>query len=188
MGETCGRISIVLSSTAIADPHAQSPEREADKAPDNTALLTLVCLLRVAATALVACSFARAAWRVRGEPWDLAFVAGSCAVLAALFWCLRRAERLTPASPAEERRRLQVAVWALSTALSCAFAYRISLLMPIALVIVIWCMTSIVVLMGFYMLVLFKDQQYEALDDVDCDAAAGDGQALKKINNSDELV
>jgi hypothetical protein len=94
-------------------------------------------------------------------------------------------------APRCERRRLHFAVWALSAALSCAFAYRVSLLMPAALVVLVWCMTSFVVLFGFYMLVhCNKDhQQYQSVDDIDCDAA-GDGNKplMKKIGLSEGMV
>ncbi|CAD6272668.1 unnamed protein product [Miscanthus lutarioriparius] len=112
---------------------------------------------------------------------DLAFVVFTYADLAALFWCARRVERLAAAAASsspglvrerdERRRRLQVAVWVLSTALSCAFAYRVSLIMPPALVLVVWAMASSVVLVGFYVLVLCEDQGYYRLLE-----SAGDGE------------
>ncbi|CAN6358752.1 unnamed protein product [Urochloa humidicola] len=130
---------------------------------------------------------------VRDRPLDLAFVVFSYADLAAIFLCLRRAERLPREEPSpdggkgHERRRLQLAVWTLSTALSCAFAYRVSLIMPAVLVVVVWSMTLFVVIVGFFVLVLHKDQGYRALE--------GDGDAgeckglLKKIGNGgNELV
>ncbi|RLN31195.1 uncharacterized protein C2845_PM05G25870 [Panicum miliaceum] len=98
--------------------------------------------------------------QVRDRPRDLAFLAFAYADLAALFLCLRRAERL-PREPSpeegadEQRRRLQLVVWTLSAALSCAFAYRVSLLiMPPVLVVAVWSMTSFVAVVGFFVLVL----------------------------------
>ncbi|XP_072148381.1 uncharacterized protein [Setaria viridis] len=150
-----------------SDANTQSAEAAAEKEPtSSSALLVLVSLIvRVAAIAVVSCSLARSAWLARGDLWDLAFIAGAGAVLAALFWCLRQAERLTPGSSAVERWRLKAAVWFLSTVLSCAFAYRVSLVMLPALVVLIWCMTSLVVLAGFVMLVLCncKDYKYQCL-------------------------
>ncbi|CAN6358748.1 unnamed protein product [Urochloa humidicola] len=143
--------------------------------------------LRVAAAALVGYSLAATAWRVRHDPQEFAFVAGCCVLLAALLVCLRWAERLTPGSPAVERRRLQAAVWFLSTVLSCAFAYRVSLVMPAAPVILIWCMTTFVVLAGFFVLVLCscKGQQYhQCLDEAD----TSDAKPFDKIRHTDGLV
>ncbi|CAN6326877.1 unnamed protein product [Urochloa humidicola] len=100
--------------------------------------------------------------------------------LAAIFLCLRRAERLPREKPSpdggegHERRRLQLAVWTLSTALSCAFAYRVSLIMPAVLVVVVWSMTLFVVIVGFFVLVLHKDRGYRALE--------GDGCWIDHVN------
>ncbi|KAG2616794.1 hypothetical protein PVAP13_3NG176773 [Panicum virgatum] len=95
---------------------------------------------------------------VRDRPRDLAFLAFAYADLAALFLCLRRAERLprepSPEEGAQERRRLQLVVWTLSAALSCAFTYRVSLVMPPVLAVAVWSMTSVVVVVGFFVLVL----------------------------------
>ncbi|XP_062179552.1 uncharacterized protein LOC133884221 [Phragmites australis] len=170
-----------------ADLHAESPEpADLEKAPPHGALRGLgIACLRAALLALTTYSLAVTAWRARHEPRDLALVVGACAVLAALCLCLRRAERITPASPAGERWWVQLAVWALSTALSLAFAHRVAALMPPALAVVVWCMTSVVVLAGFYMLMLCKDRQYQAQEDVDCCDA--DGMAFKKMSPADEL-
>ncbi|GJM94792.1 hypothetical protein PR202_ga11471 [Eleusine coracana subsp. coracana] len=153
---------VVLS---VANAHTQSPSEPAadhqEQASHHGALVVLGHLTRALAFAAVTYSFAVTAWQARRDGGDAAFVVGAYAALAALLLFLRRAEQLTPASPAWERRRLQAAVWALSTALSCAFAYRVSLLMPAALVVLVWCMTSFVALMGFYMLVLCKYQQHQ---------------------------
>ncbi|KAG2616786.1 uncharacterized protein LOC120664306 [Panicum virgatum] len=176
------------AATAAADPRAQPPEQEADDQAAARLQRACAACLRAAALLLVGYSFAVTAWRSRHEPRDLAFVTGSCALLAALLACLRRAESLTPASPAGERRLLQASVWALSTALSCAFAYRVAAVMPPVLAALVWCMTASVVLTGFFMLVLCKDQQqYQAMDNVDRDAA-GEGKQLDKISTADELV
>ncbi|TVU17162.1 hypothetical protein EJB05_33178, partial [Eragrostis curvula] len=177
--KTCGSL-VAVTPAAVAGNDPQSQE------PNNIAGVVLSCL-GAATLALATYSFVVATWQVRHEPRDLAFVAGAYAALAALFLCLRRAENLTPDSPAAERRRLHFAVWALSTALSCAFAYRVSLLMPAALVIIIWCMTAFVVVMGFYLLVLCscKDLHDQGLDDV----AVGEREPfIKKTRPTDEIV
>ncbi|KAL6608317.1 hypothetical protein ACP70R_041380 [Stipagrostis hirtigluma subsp. patula] len=185
--------SIVVAAIAGADADARStePEHEQQAPLDVGARLQLACgaCLRAAALVLVAYSLAAAAWRARREPRDLAFVAGAGAALGALLLCLRRAERLTPASPAGEWRRVRAAVWALTTALSCAFAYRVAAVMPPALAAVVWCMTALVVLAGFFMLVLCTDQQYRGLDeDLDCDAAGDRKPFNSRITIVDELV
>ncbi|XP_040380507.1 uncharacterized protein LOC102711263 [Oryza brachyantha] len=112
--------------------------------------------LHLAALAFVACAFVQTAGRAarHDDPWDLAFVVAAYANLAALFAVLRRAEALTPESPARERRRLLRAAWALSTVLSCTFAYRVARIMPAAMAVAVWAMTASLVAGGFYLLVL----------------------------------
>ncbi|CAD6334451.1 unnamed protein product [Miscanthus lutarioriparius] len=166
-------------SSRLALLHHTSDDTTAnDGSPLALALDLLPALPALLFGLLLACSLVRR--QVHGDRPrdDLAFVAFAYADLAALFWCARRVERLTAAAPSpgpvrerdERRRRLQVAVWVLSTALSCAFAYRVSLIMPPALVLLVWAMASFVVLIGFYVLVLCEDQGYRLVE------AAGDGE------------
>lgn len=181
---------MATKSTVTGNAAAKSlgPEEAEPPASPLSARLQGVCAacLRVAAAVVVSYSLAVTAWRVRHEPQDLAFVAVASSLLAALLVCLRRAERLTLDSPAGERRRVQAALWALSTALSCAFAYRVAAVMPPPLAVIVWCMTAFVALTGLCLLVLCKDQQYQALHD---DDAAGDRNASAKISPpTDELV
>ncbi|CAN6340833.1 unnamed protein product [Urochloa humidicola] len=173
----------------------QSPEPEAAEQPDMSPFparhlqRAFGHCLRFAAAILVCYNFVSTAWRVRHDPRELAFVAAAGSLLAALLACLRRAERLSPDSPAGERRRVQAAVWSISTLLSCAFAYRVAAIMPPLLAALVWSMTVVVVLAGLFLLVLCGDQQqYQAvLDDIKCDPA-GDGKHFKKINPADALV
>ncbi|CAN6349873.1 unnamed protein product [Urochloa humidicola] len=190
---------IAIAPTAVvadAQTLKQSPEPEAAEQPQPVTAPFPARLqrafghcLRAAAAILVCYTFASTAWRVRHDPRELAFVAAASALLAALLACLRRAERLTPASPAGEKRRVQAAVWAISAAVSCAFAYRVVAIMPPLLAALVWFMTAVVVLAGLFLLVLCRDQQqqYQALDDSNCDPA-GDGKHFEKINRADALV
>ncbi|CAL4902652.1 unnamed protein product [Urochloa decumbens] len=195
MENPSSRIAIALTAAVIADAQRLklSPEPEAAEQPVMARFPAHLqrafghCL-RFAAAVLVCYNFAATAWRVRHEPWELAFVAAASSLLAALLLCLRRAERLSPDSPEGERRRVQAAMWAISAALSCAFAYRVAAIMPPLLAALVWFMTAFVVLAGLFLLVLCRDQrQYQALDDVECDPA-GDGKDLEKIKPADALV
>ncbi|TVU17175.1 hypothetical protein EJB05_33192, partial [Eragrostis curvula] len=174
MDSACRVVAIVPA--ACADTNKHSTE---EASHSHSSLLVLMC---AASLGLTTYSFAVAAWRARHHPGDVAFVVGAYVALAALFLCLRRVERLTPDSPAADRRRLHVMVWALSTSLSCAFAYRVSLIMPAALVVVIWSMTSFVVLMGFYLLVLCNCNAQP--DDVGCEAVGDSEPFIKKTSET----
>ncbi|KAF0920106.1 hypothetical protein E2562_033354 [Oryza meyeriana var. granulata] len=140
--------------------------------------------LHLAALAFLACAFVQTAGRARArrDPWDLAFVVTAYAELAALFVVLRRAERLTPESPAQERRRLLRRAWALSTALSCTFAYRVARIMPAAMAVAVWAMTASVVAGGLYLLVLNDGHGSE-----DCHVVDDGKSAFHKIP-ADEMV
>ncbi|CAN6358749.1 unnamed protein product [Urochloa humidicola] len=186
MDKTSSRVALVVPAPA-ADPHHAQPEPEEAQARRRRAALAIACVSRVVVIALMASSVAPMAWRARRDPVELIVVAGPCALLAALFVCIHRAERLAPDSPPGERRRLHVAGWVLSTLIIYLSAYQISRGMPAALAIAVWSVMSVIVLAGFYMLVLRKDQQYQELDGVD--AVAGDGKAaFKTARPTDDLV
>ena len=136
----------------------------------------------------MASSVAPSAWRARRDPVELAVVAGPCALLAAIFVCIHRAERLAPGSAPGEMRRLHVAVWVLGTLIWCLLAYQVSRAMPAAMAIAVCFVVFFLVLAGFYMLVLRQDQQYQDLDGVDRDATAGECEAFKTARPTDELV
>ncbi|BAH92974.1 uncharacterized protein [Oryza sativa Japonica Group] len=133
-----------------------------------------------AITMLVATAVtAQAAYRARREPWDLAFVLFAYADLGLLFLCLSMYERLPP--PLEEiqkgdsgddgaavRRRLKMAVWALSTALSVAFAWRVAAVMPApAMRAAVWGMTSTVAVAGFYLLFVYRPVTISSYSEMD---------------------
>uniref|UniRef100_A0A0E0KZ85 Uncharacterized protein n=1 Tax=Oryza punctata TaxID=4537 RepID=A0A0E0KZ85_ORYPU len=135
-----------------------------------------------AITMLVATAVtAQAAYRARRAPLDVAFVLFSYADLALLFLCLSMYERLPP--PLEEvqegdsgdgaavrRRRswLKMAAWALSTALSVAFAWRVAAVMPApALKAAVWGMTSTVAVAGLYLLFVYRPVAIPSYSEMD---------------------
>ncbi|KAL5231273.1 hypothetical protein ABZP36_030049 [Zizania latifolia] len=151
------------------------PSSEAEQAGGELLQQACSACLRLAVLVVATFVFAQTALSTRSDPWELAFVVTAYGTLAVLFGVLRRAELLTPASPAWERRRLLFAAWALSTALSCAFAYRIARIMPFAMAVAVWAMTASVVAGGFYLLVLNGGRVSE-----DCHVDDG-GSSFQKI-------
>uniref|UniRef100_A0A0E0KZ88 Uncharacterized protein n=1 Tax=Oryza punctata TaxID=4537 RepID=A0A0E0KZ88_ORYPU len=162
---------------------AGNANSSAPAAPVHLQVWCRACL-HLAALAFLACAFVQTAGRARHHPWDLAFVVAAYANLAALFVVLRRAERLTPESPDDERRWLQRAAWALSTVLSCLFAYRVARIMPPAMAVAVWAMTATVVAGGLYFLVLNDGGRRS---EEDCHVADDGKLAFQKIP-TDEMV
>lgn len=96
--------------------------------------------------------------RSRHDPGMLAFVILSYVNLLLLYWCLDRLEMLGPNSPPERRKRLQVAIWVLATALNLALAWRVADVMPWALAVAAWSMAAFVAVAGFYGLFIYEDE------------------------------
>ncbi|RLM73183.1 hypothetical protein C2845_PM15G22250 [Panicum miliaceum] len=84
----------------LADPHrAQPAEPPAEEAQARRRRLLRVAVITVMAHR-----------PQRRDPVELAFVAGPCALLAAVFVCIHRAERIAPGSAPGEMRRLEALV------------------------------------------------------------------------------
>ncbi|OEL17498.1 hypothetical protein BAE44_0021481 [Dichanthelium oligosanthes] len=113
------------------------------------------CALNLALFLAVTVSFAGAAYRARHRPRDLAFVAAAYYLLALLLCCVAQLEllRADPAAGEAHRRRVVLAVWAVSVALSATFASRVAEAMPLlALKLAVWGVTVIFLGLGFYLL------------------------------------
>ncbi|CAL9126009.1 uncharacterized protein LOC135616098 [Musa acuminata AAA Group] len=95
-------------------------------------------------------SAANAAYRSLHDPSSLAFVAFTYADLTLIFLCLERFEKRGAGGTPREKKLLKAAVWALVTALTFAFAWRVARMMPRVLAAVVWTMAGSVALGGFY--------------------------------------
>ncbi|CAN6358751.1 unnamed protein product [Urochloa humidicola] len=198
MDRTSSRIALLVPAHAddphTAQPPAEPPAEETQAARRiRRALSAVVFLSRVAVIGLIAYGNAPSAWRARGDPMELAAVVAPCALLAALFVCQHRAERLTPESPPGERRLLNAAVWVLAVLNVCLVGYQAPQALQEALVITGLFMMCVVVPMGFYILLVAlrrrrRGQQYQELEGVDGDAAVGDGKAFKAPRPAEDLV
>ncbi|OEL33770.1 hypothetical protein BAE44_0005214 [Dichanthelium oligosanthes] len=135
------------------------------------------CALALVFFLAVTGNFAFAAYRARHSPRDLAFVLVAYFLLALLVCCVARLEQLRrdPAAAARvgERRCFRIAVWVVSVALANTFASRVTDALPgLALKLVVWGVTAVVLGLGYYSLFFSKDDAERC-----CGAELGRGQA-----------
>ncbi|KAJ1282253.1 hypothetical protein BS78_03G037700 [Paspalum vaginatum] len=112
----------------------------------------------------VAGSFAAAAYRARRSPRDLAFVLVAYYLLALLTCCVAKLEQLRrrdgEGGGEPERRRVRLAVWAVSVALVNTFATLVADEMPgLALKLAVWGLSVSVLALGFYLIFCRKDAE-----------------------------
>ncbi|KAJ1257968.1 hypothetical protein BS78_10G037300 [Paspalum vaginatum] len=105
-------------------------------------------LLAKLGVGVLTCNSAVVAYRSRGDPGALAFVALAYAALLLLLYFLRRFERARPG----DRGGAKAAVWALSTLLTAMFAARVALLMPPAVGVGVWAVAAATAGGGFWAL------------------------------------
>ncbi|CAL4902647.1 unnamed protein product [Urochloa decumbens] len=197
MDKTSSRIALLVPAP-VDDPHsaqpAEPPAEEAKAGRTRRALSAVVFLSSVAVIGLIAYGTAPLAWRARHDPVELARVVAPCALLAALFVCQHRAERLTPESPPGERWLLHAAHWVLTAVIIWLQWYQSPQALQEALVLTGLFVMCVVVPMGFCVLLAVclrrrRDQQYQELDGaVDGDATAGDGKDFKAARPTEDLV
>lgn len=112
----------------------------------------------------VTAAFALAVYRARRSPRDLAFVIVAYYLLAFLACCVAKLEQLRRRDNAPvvvaERRRVRIAVWAVSVALGNTFASRVADAVPgLALKLAVWGVTAIVLGIALYLLFFSKDAE-----------------------------
>ncbi|URE17250.1 hypothetical protein MUK42_11236 [Musa troglodytarum] len=125
------------------------PERRAASAPQLARRSNIDWLCIISLVFLIT-SAANAAYRSLHDPSSLAFVAFTYADLILIFLCLERFEKRSAGGTPREKELLKAAVWALATALTFAFAWRVAGMMPRVLAAVVWMMAGSVALGGFY--------------------------------------
>lgn len=111
------------------------------------------------------------AYHARQDRTTLVFVLLSYADLLLLFLCLEKFQSLEADNKPEKRQKLKVAIWVLATALNLAFAWRVARIMPGAVAVVIWAMSSFVAAAGFYCLLIYKDEYSNGVHPQDSEKA-----------------
>ncbi|KAG8043252.1 hypothetical protein GUJ93_ZPchr0640g2855 [Zizania palustris] len=136
------------------------------------------CALQLAVFAGVTGSFVGAVYRARHRPRDIAFLAVTYWLIALLVCLVRKLEiiRLDAAAREAERRRVSLAVWAVTVALTNTVAWRVADAMPyLVLKLAVWGVALVVLSLVFYFVFCRKAEQCcnAEHDHVQADAAAG---------------
>uniref|UniRef100_A0ACD5VMU7 Uncharacterized protein n=1 Tax=Avena sativa TaxID=4498 RepID=A0ACD5VMU7_AVESA len=98
---------------------------------------------------LITSGFAWGVYRARHNPRNLAFVITTYYLLAVLYCCLAKLDALRRDDPA--RRRVRLAVWAVSVAMASTIAWRFADSMPyLALKIAVWVLTAVAIVLAYY--------------------------------------
>uniref|UniRef100_A0A0E0DWY3 Uncharacterized protein n=1 Tax=Oryza meridionalis TaxID=40149 RepID=A0A0E0DWY3_9ORYZ len=92
------------------------------------------------------CNSILAIYRSQGDLASVAFVVAAYAALLLLFYFLGKFERARP----EERGKVKVAVWSLTTLLTAMFTSRVAPLMPPLVAAGVWIMAAATVVGGFW--------------------------------------
>ncbi|KAJ0960010.1 hypothetical protein J5N97_000231 [Dioscorea zingiberensis] len=96
-----------------------------------------------------------AVYRSINDPWTVMFVITAYASVVLLVFYMRIIEK-TP----EMKRgvRMKATVWTLASTLIVLFTYRVALMMPLFLAIIVWLMACVIVFGGFYSLLVHREE------------------------------
>ncbi|URE01464.1 hypothetical protein MUK42_20539, partial [Musa troglodytarum] len=103
--------------------------------------------------AVLTYSCVTAVYRSRDDPSAVAFVVAAYVDLLLLLRCVRCFE----AGSAADRPRLKAAVWCLATLLTLMFSYKVAVIMPLPVAVMVWSMAATVCLGGFWALFLCEE-------------------------------
>ncbi|KAJ0959935.1 hypothetical protein J5N97_000300 [Dioscorea zingiberensis] len=96
-----------------------------------------------------------AVYRSINDPWTVMFVVTAYANAVLLVYYMRNIEK-TP----EMKRgvRMKATVWTLASTLTVLFTYRVSIMLPVFLAIIVWLMACVIVFGGFYALLVHREE------------------------------
>ncbi|XP_042373370.1 uncharacterized protein LOC121967300 [Zingiber officinale] len=97
------------------------------------------------------------AYHSRHDPSALVFSAFIYSDLLLLFACLKMFDNLGPDSPPKRKGQLKLAVWVLAAGLNVAFAWRVAAVMPLPLSVMLWLMSGVVTVGGFFGLFIYRE-------------------------------
>ncbi|KAJ0988037.1 hypothetical protein J5N97_006393 [Dioscorea zingiberensis] len=96
-----------------------------------------------------------AVYRSINDVWTVMFVVTAYANVVLFVYYMRNIEK-TP----EMKRpvRMKATVWALASTLTVLFTYRVSIMLPVFLAIIVWLMACVIVFGGFYAILVHRKE------------------------------
>ncbi|XP_074586981.1 uncharacterized protein LOC141842898 isoform X1 [Curcuma longa] len=137
-------------------PKNEFPSKQLDSRSPSW-LTRLFNLLPFFALVFLTVNAVESAYHSRHDPSALIFSAFIYSDLLLLFICLKMFDNLGPDSPPKRRGQLKVAIWVLAATLNVAFAWRVAAVMPLPLAVMLWLMSGVVTVGGFYGLFIHRD-------------------------------
>ncbi|KAJ0959933.1 hypothetical protein J5N97_000298 [Dioscorea zingiberensis] len=96
-----------------------------------------------------------AVYRSINDPWTVMFIVTAYANVVLLVYYMRNIEKM----PEMKRPvRMKATVWTLASTLTVLFTYRVSIMLPLFLAIIVWLMASVIVFGGFYALLVHREE------------------------------
>lgn len=92
--------------------------------------------------AILALTFVLQIYQLYDQPRSLAFVVFAYGNLVLLFWCLHRFDKEEPENNSKRRETFKVAVWLLSSCLVLTLTFRVAVMMPFAVKVLVWSMAG----------------------------------------------
>ncbi|KAK1260322.1 hypothetical protein QJS04_geneDACA013346 [Acorus gramineus] len=95
--------------------------------------------------------------RSRNDIWIASFIVGADIDIALLFWSIYAHEKAPVGS--KQRERLKIFIWLLATLLNVGFAYRVTMMMPLVMSLVLWALVAVTTVGTFHLYFLRPHQR-----------------------------
>ncbi|KAK1283596.1 hypothetical protein QJS10_CPB21g01032 [Acorus calamus] len=98
-----------------------------------------------------------AIYRSRNDIWILSFIVGANIDIGLLFWSIYAHEKAPVGS--KQRERHKIFIWFSATLLDMGFAYRVTMMMPLVMSLVLWALVAVTTVGTFHLYFLRPDHR-----------------------------
>ncbi|KAJ0959937.1 hypothetical protein J5N97_000302 [Dioscorea zingiberensis] len=128
---------------------AQEPTRSNVVGYEHQTWLPIIGMVFLTVNSIVA------VYRSINDPWMVMFIVTAYANVVLLVYYMRNIEKM----PEMKRPvRMKATVWTLASTLTVLFTYRVSIMLPLFLAIIVWLTACVIVLGGFYALLVHREE------------------------------